>query len=313
MKKHLVWIILLLILVALYLLVEHRESLMVSPKTVDNFLGVDTTEVSKIEISKFGSSMTLSRAGGNWYIMEGEEPKKADKNAIKQLIDIVGGMKVGNVISDNPANQIKFQVDTLTGSTVSVYSGDRLLSAVVIGKMADMMHTYVRQLDEDKVYLAEGMMSHLFNRSPSDWRDKTIFDIDLSSVQGAEIQFGDQFYLIERADTVWNLYESGSETPTPADQQSLENLMTSLCGLRAVGFATDYDTTQYDFSNIRYTAKIKLLDGSEHLLEAASTGEDVSRHFVRIPEDSSVFIVNDPTWEKIAVDLQDLLPDEKNS
>jgi hypothetical protein len=313
MKKQYVSIIILIVLVALYLLVEHRESLMVSPKSVENFLDVDTTEVSKITMSRLGSSMTLSRVGSDWYLMDREEPRRVDGTAMKQLMDIVGGMKVGNVISDNPSNQIKFQVDTLTGSTVSVYSGDNLIAAVVVGKMADFMHTYVRLRGENDVYLAEGMMSHLFNRPPSDWLDKTVFDIAPAEVQSVEFQFGEEHYRVMRADTVWQISKTPFSETVDADQGKVEQLVSSLCALKAGSFATDYDTTEYDFSEIGYSASIAMVDGSSRLLEGAAAADDANRHFVRIPEDTAVFVIFDATWKNIAKSFHDLLYDEKNS
>ena len=312
-KKQYISIIILVLLVALYFLVEHRESLMTAPKSVENFLGVDTSQVTKITIGRLGGATTLTRASGNWYVLEGEEHRTADPDAARQLIDMVGGMKVGNVISDNPENQIKFQVDTLTGFTVSLYSGDNLLSAVVIGKMADYMHTYVRLRDENKVYIADGMMSHLFNRAPSDWRDKTIFDLPTTQVQSVEFTFGDEHYRVSRTDTVWWISEPPFDGAVEADQDSVSALLSALCALKAGGFATAYDTTEYSFENIGYTATVTMLDGSTRLLEGAVVEEDANRHFVRIPEDNSVFIIFDSPWQKIAKNSHNLVLTEKNS
>jgi hypothetical protein len=286
---------------------------MTAPKTVENFLDVDTAQVDKITIGRLGGATTLTRASGNWYLMEGEEHRTADPSATQQLIDIVGGMKVGNVISDNPANQIKFQVDTLTGFTVSLYSGDNLLSVVVIGKMADYMHTYVRLRDESKVYIADGMMSQLFNRAPSDWRNKTILDLPTTEVQSVEFKFGDEHYQIVRTDTVWSLSEPPFNETIDADQDSVTELLSTLCALKAGGFATAYDTTEYSFESIGYTATVTMLDGSTRLLEAAGAEEDTDRHFVRIPGDNSVFIIFDSPWQKIAKNFHNLILIEKNS
>ena len=313
MKKQYISIIILILLIVLYFLVEHRESSMTAPKSVENFIGVDTAEVDRITIGRLGTATTLTRASGNWYVMEGEEHHTADPNATQQLFDIIGDMKVGNVISDNPDNQIKFQVDTLTGFTVSLFSGDDLLSAVVIGKMADYMHTYVRLRDESQVYIADGMMSHLFNRAPSDWRDKTIFDLPTTEVQSVEFKFGDEHYRIVKADTVWSVSESPFSEMVDADQDSVTSLLSALCALRSGGFATAYDTTEYSFESVGYSAVITMLAGSTRLLEAAKAEEDATRRFVRIPEDNSVFIIFDSTWQKIAKNFHNLIQTEKNS
>lgn len=310
MKKPVVSIVVLVLLVVVYLLVEHQRSSDIAPKSVDNFLGVDTTEVTKITIGRLGSLLTLEKVAGEWYVMQ-DEPHKTEPNMIQQLIGIVGKMKVGNVISDNPSNQIKFQVDTLTGFTVSIYSGDDVLSSIVVGKMADYTHTYVRLTGENEVYIAEGMMSHLMNRPPADWRDKTILDLDPNQIQAVEIQFGDQHYALTRADTVWLLQAQSSDQAVEADQDKASELINSLSNLKAGGFATEMD--EYDFSVIGYSAKVTLSGGEVSLIEAAAIDEEASRYFLRIPEIKSIFVLYDSSWKKIAKSYDDLLPTEKNS
>jgi len=179
--------------------------------------------------------------------------------------------------------------------------------------MADYMHTYVRLRDDNRVYIAEGMMSQMFNRASSDWRDKTIFDISPSDVQAAEFNFGDEHYRVVRADTVWQVSTAPFSEAFEADQDSVSQLLSALCALKAGGFATPYDTTEYDFASIGYSATITMVDGSTRLLEAASADEDASRHFVRIPEDNSIFVIFDSPWQKIAKSSHNLLPAEKNS
>jgi hypothetical protein len=310
MKKPVVSILVLVLLVVVYLLVEHQRSSNVAPKLVDNFLGVDTTEVTKITIGRLGSALTLEKVAGEWYVMQ-DEPHKTEANMMQQLLNILGEMKVGNVISDNPSNQIKFQVDTLTGFTVSIYSGDDILSSVVIGKMADYTHTYVRLVDENEVYIAEGMMSHLMNRPPADWRDKTILDLDPNQIQAVEIRFGDQRYAITRADTVWQLQAEATDEVVAVDQDKAIELINSLSSLKADGFATEMD--EYDFSEIGYSAKITLSDGGVNLIEAAIFDEETGRYFLRIPEIKSIFVLYDSSWKNIAKSYDDLLPIEKNS
>lgn len=310
MKKPLVSILVLVLLVVVYLLVEHQRSAKIAPKSVDSFLGVDTTEVTRIAISRLGSSLTLEKVAGEWYVME-DEPHTIETSMIQQLLNILGDMKVGNVISDNPSNQIKFQVDTLTGSTVSIYSGDDVLASVVVGKMADYTHTYVRLVDENRVYIAEGMMSHLMNRPPADWRDKTILDLAPTDIQAVEIEFGGQHYVLTKADTVWQLQAESSDEVVESDQDKAFQLINSLSNMKADGFATEMD--EYDFSEIGYSAKITLSGGEVRLLEAAAFDDETSRYFLRIPEIKSIFILYDSSWKQIAKSYDDLLPTEKNS
>ena len=65
MKKQYISILILVLLVVLYFIVQHREKSMIAPKSVENFLGVDTSQVDMITIGRLGGATTLTKAAGN--------------------------------------------------------------------------------------------------------------------------------------------------------------------------------------------------------------------------------------------------------
>jgi len=309
MKKHFIAIVILIVLIGIYYFVQKHETSMVAPKSVENFLNVDTLAVNKITIGRFGGGVTLSRAGDIWYVVSGET-YKADAVAVNQLLDALLGMKAGNVISDNPQNQIKFQVDTLTGVTVTFYSGENPLNAIVVGKMSnDFRHTYVRLRDQNEVYLGEGMLTHMLTRSASDWRDHTIFDISQSDVQSVEFNTYGENYRVTLEDTIWTLSKAPFDESVEIDRYKVNGLLVSLCALDASDFARPRDTTEYDFSDLGYVATLMLSDGSSRAIEVATNIGDSKRYFARIPEDPTIFILNEGAFGNIAKSSSELLPE----
>jgi len=314
MKKQYLLILILIALIAGYFAVQHRESSTVGPKGSSEFLDIDTAAVNKISIRRLGAAVTLTRAAGIWYVAQDENAYKADASAVNQIVTSIADIQVGNAISDNPSNQIKFQVDTLTGSTVELYSGDRLLAGLVIGKMSsDFGHTYVRRTGSENVYLARGMLTHLFTRTPDDWRDNTVIEVPQGDVISIEFKSGTEHYQVVRSDSIWQLSTSPFSEMVDGDQDRISRLLSTLCQLDAAGFATPYDTTEYDFADVQSIWSITLSDGSAILLESAAVIGDSERHFVRVSGDETIFILPENVWSEIAKSFDDLLPDEKNS
>ncbi|MBU1471987.1 MAG: DUF4340 domain-containing protein [candidate division Zixibacteria bacterium] len=314
MKKQYLSILILIVLVAAYFAVQHRETSIIGPKGSSEFLDIDTATVNKISMRRLGAAVTLTRAAGIWYVARDENAYKADASAINQIVTAIADIQVGNVISDNPGNQIKFQVDTLTGSTVELYSGDRLVAGLVVGKMSsDFGHTYVRRIGSENVYLATGMLTHQFTRAPDDWRDHTVIEVPQDDVVSIEIKSGKEHYQVVRSDSIWQLSRFPFSETIDGDQDRIGRLLSTVCQLDASGFATPYDTTEYDFADVQSIWSITLSDGSATLLEAAVPIGDSKRHFMRVSGDETIFILPDNVWSEIAKSIDDLLPDEKNS
>lgn len=314
MKKQCISILILMILVAGYFAVQKKESSTVGTKDTSGFITVDTSEVNKISMRRLGAAVTLTRAAGIWYVTQDENAYKADASAVERIVATIADIQVGNVISENPSNQIKFQVDTLTGSTVELYSGDRLLVGIIVGKMSnDFGHTYVRRAGSDDVYLAKGMLTHQFTRTPDDWRDHSVITVPENDVVSVELKSGAEHFRIVLSDSIWQLSTLPFSEQIDGDQDKIGRFLSTLCDLDASGFATAYDSTEYSFAETKSTWSITLGDGSAILLESAVSVGDSERHFVRVSGEETIFILPENVFNEIAKSYDDLLPDEKNS
>lgn len=313
MRRSLIPLIILVLLVVIYLVVQQKESAEVSPETVENYVDIDTAAVTKVSISKLGSQTVLSKVEGKWYLL-GEESRRADPQAVATLLEALEGLTAGTVVSENPENQMKFQVDTLTGSTVRVFEEGELASAIVVGKISqDFRHTYVRKTGSDNVRLAEGMLTYLVGRQRDAWLDKTIFDIPSAAVESVKFTYRNEEYIAIKGDTLWLITRPPYSDTLAANQQTMSELLGHLCMLKANRFATPADTTRYNFDTLVYVAEIGLEGGASHVLQAAETEEDVSVHFVKTAADETVYILNNPTWQQIVKSYDELISEEKSS
>ncbi len=310
MKRISILVGLLAALLVIFLVVKSRDKATTSADRIENFLDIDTTRVTKIELSKLGSQVALSRIGDTWYVL-GEESRKAEEGSIRQLLSSLGGLTVGAVISDNPENQMTFQVDTLMGSTVRVYQSGDLVSTLIVGKAApNFGSTYVRKSGSNDVYLADGMFTHLFNRPANTWLDKSVNTITKDQVTRVDIKRSDSEFSLVKEDTLWMLSTGGSSEV--ADRSKVDSFLNRVCGLKADDFAAQADTADYSFEEVHVEVSIALTDGSSATIEGAVPKEDARRYFIRRAEDGTVFVVYSPTWTILTWDSSEFKVEQKN-
>jgi len=312
MKRIIALIFVLAALIVMYFIIQGREESESSGSRVENFLGMDTTRVSKIVLSRFGSEISLSRVGDVWYVL-GEESRRAEDGAMRQLLASLSALTVGSVISDNPANQMKFQVDSLTGSTVRVFESGELASSLVIGIAApNFGSTYVRRPGSNDVYLAEGMLSHLFNRPPNSWLDKTVSTLPRDGVTGVDVVLEGESFSLALSDTIWSISKAGSEGTEPVSNLQIGTYLDRLCGLKADDFAAKADTSEYSFDEAFVEVSLHSSDGSVLVVEGAAPKEDAHMYYIRLKDDSTVFVVYSPTWDILTRSYAEFVAEEKN-
>lgn len=311
--KRIIPLIILVLLVAVYLYVREKESSEISSEKVEDFLGMDTTSVTKITIGKLGSETVLSKAEGTWYLL-GDESRRADPQAVSTLLNALDKLTVGTTVSENPANQMKFQVDTLTGSTVRIFENGEFATALVVGKMSqDFRHTFVRKLGSDNVRLAEGMLTYLVGRSRDTWLDRTVFNIPSANVSSVKFSYRNEDYTAIKGDTLWLVSRAPFSDTLVANQKTMSSLLGRLCMLKADRFATPADTVNYNFDKLIYVAEIELADGSSRMLQAAESQDDASTHHIKTDSDDTVYILDNPAWQQIVKSYEELISEEKSS
>ncbi|MCX8491365.1 MAG: DUF4340 domain-containing protein [Cyclobacteriaceae bacterium] len=95
--------------------------------------------------------------------------------------------------------------------------------------------TYVRLTNEDEVYAVEGFLESSFNRSYTDWRDKSF--LRLKKEQITDIQFlypADSSFVLTKKNKQWWI---GAE---PADSTKVNSYLSQLEFKNANGFADEF-------------------------------------------------------------------------
>jgi hypothetical protein len=202
------------------------------------FQNVSADACTRIDISQFDgrTTATLLKADDTWFV-DRERKREADTRTLTQLFQAISNIKEGEVVSHNPANHPRFQVDPLTGTRATFRdTHDNVLADVVIGKMAsDFGSTYVRKANSDDVLKVSGMLTHLVSRrGPDAWRDHMICDFSPETITAFVLKGANETIRLKKfADGTWQIVSPVVQT---ADAAAAGRFVGSFARLRAASF-----------------------------------------------------------------------------
>jgi hypothetical protein len=189
----------------------------------------DSASVDRLEITSATGTVVLARQGSRWMV---EQPvtAPADESVIGTAIGKGAAIRLKSLVSANPQKQFLFQVDS-TATLVRIFDHGTERAAFRIGKLgASYRDTYVRREGSDEVYLADGVLTYVFNKPPRDWRDRTIFRTDEAGIQSVDFRYGDTTFALVRTDSLWMI---DGKTAT---ESTVRSFLTSLANFQADTF-----------------------------------------------------------------------------
>ncbi len=302
MRRVLVPIVILAVLLIAYFIVKSQRTSSIAPERQTNYLQLIPDMVDRIQIERAGRTVELVEREDGWHVMVDGEPRLADSKQVAEALSMASDVEVGAVESENPQRQALYQVDTISGSLVQFYEDDRMLTSVIVGKNAQMPdYSYVRKPGSNKVYRAKGMRSYLFNKPVNGWREKTIIQVDTSSLSALEFKYQDQAFMLIRQDTIWNLRVPREEINTAANQDSVRAYKRLLANLqtddfyvlpRDSAFAIE-QAEAYLLLDIRY------VDGNTDWIKVYDQVNDQKRYYLMTSGREDVFVLYSTKFDQI--------------
>ncbi len=165
--------------------------------------GLNTDKITKIEVITDKASTTLERqdkklkvAGSkDFYVRQDLADMVFDrlKEAAQAEIELVSANKNRWANFDlSPERQIR----------VKLYSGDKLLADILVGKISsDFNRTYIALPGSEKVYALKARLRSAFDQD--EWRDRTIFSADKDKITKIRFQYPNREFTIEKKDGQW--------------------------------------------------------------------------------------------------------------
>lgn len=161
----------------------------------------DSSAVDKIEIHSKDGDVTLVREGGKW-MLTAPVRYAADEQAVTSAVGKGTAMRITALVSTNPAKQSIYSVDS-TAPFVQIYANNNLVAQFRVGKpTTSWTESYVRREGSDEVYAVEGILNTTFVKSVNDWRNKSIFKTEQSTITEVKFRFGDTTFVLTKKDSL---------------------------------------------------------------------------------------------------------------
>jgi len=276
----------------------------------------DSTKVMNadhIEVVTANDSSVVVKQDGHWVVAS-QNSFPADTAAVGNLLRALKNARSSGVVSNNPENRSRFQVDQ-TGVRVKVLAQNTVVADFTLGKMgADFTTSYVLPAGSNDVQVVRGVNRNLFWR-PQGMRDRSIFKFDEPNLKQVTADIPEGGWELIRTDTTWSVRKTGEENIHPADKTLAGTLVQSLSDFSADQFldnASDTVNTGLDHPAYRYT--LRFMDGTETSV-AIGGKNDRNQYYAERPDrPGAIYLLSE--WrltnvKKTVAELEGLAPPVK--
>ncbi|HPB30674.1 MAG TPA: DUF4340 domain-containing protein [Candidatus Sumerlaeota bacterium] len=282
------------------------------------FEKVSDETCARVDISRMDglSTATIQKLDSVWYANP-ERRYTASVQNVERVFSTLAGAKSGEVISRNPENHARFQVDKMTGLRVRFYDkSGGLLEDVYVGKSGQnyMAPTsYVRREGEDQVLQVPGMLSHIFQTGEDSWRERTIFDIDPENIAAFFIREPGKppVHLARLSGGGWTCL-----APEPSEVRSDvgTRLLNTFSRMRVGAFLKDYPQKPFAEYGLGendawvITASLKDYSTTPTLYLGNESGENPGQYYVRAEGSNDVHLIYKYNRDSLACGFNDIGP-----
>lgn len=203
------------------------------------FLALDTSSISKMVLHPQADGhkeIQLEKVGDRWTAQQGSLKVPVSPGSLNGLLNELASIRVKSIATRSKDRWAEYEIGDSTGSRVEVFSGNKKLADFYSGKFGfnpqgNSMISYVRSAGEEEVYAIDGFQSMTFNTSFSNFRDKTLLDIEVNQVTGIRSDFQGLIHSLIKDSSKWVL----DDRPGP-DSASVATYLNSIQRLNGTAF-----------------------------------------------------------------------------
>jgi hypothetical protein len=212
----------------------------VNDMRVRDLMAFKLDDVQKLTIARDnGQAVEIDRDGDNWKIVK-PTPSPADDTAVRMALGTLVNARATDFVSDAPPNVAQYGLEKPHLTATVVLKGGEQQSMLFGFKQAGEGKSgiYVRRGERAPVYaVAEYVMTSL-DKSPLDFRDKTIVKIDPESVDMVKVKTSDGEFTLKRAPVgKWDVIVGGKTSE--GDIPVVERLLNQFRDLKGQSIVAD--------------------------------------------------------------------------
>ena len=122
-------------------------------------LTIDTGAITRIQLTSGDESIDVSRSEQVGWSLTAPIEASADTSTVSRFTTQLDDVKLEGIVSSNPDNYDKYQVDSSSATYVRIETGSEAVEFYVGKSGPDFESKYVRLGDDDRVFLSVGLPS----------------------------------------------------------------------------------------------------------------------------------------------------------
>lgn len=212
-------------------------------------------KVDTVRVARRADTTLLVRQDSTRWTANGHP---AAIGRIKELLGALGdSTRRTELIAEKAGSHGRLGVDS-SGSRIRIAGPSGELANFVMGqRSADMDGGYVRMANDSAVWLVRGGLAPALERSPDEWRERSIGGVVADSVARIDVTRRSKTYSLRRAGGKWTF-----GTGAPADSASVGQLLGALGQVEASGFASPAEADSAKFAPADRGVRVLRADGS---------------------------------------------------
>ena len=270
-------------------------SISASGEITDLFEGLGESSIDAVRIEGRNGQMELRRDDDDWTV----NGFPADSGSISRFLAVLPDLVAGDLVATNPANHDRMGVSADSAVSIDFDVGGDFQSILVGKQGRGFGTTYVRLPGEDEVYLLEGDLRAQVVRRLDDWRDRSVVNIDSTTVHRIAIERDGDAYTMVRGDSVWTFEEGG-----PVRATAVTGILSELSNLMASGFLTEGDSV----AALDQGGRTVAYSGSGEVLADVTIGSGSAERWARTPTDDYVYRISSFRVGRVAPTREDAEP-----
>lgn len=301
MKKLGILIIVALILTGGYLLLRNYSQ----PKefTAPESIVINQATQEKVDeirmVFSDESQIILKKSNGQWTVND----LSASMEQISRLFAAFMDAKVTSRVSSNSLNHDRFEVGS-EGVELTLSSGSEIIEQLIIGKSAGGNSVYIREKDDDSVYVMDGLPGHFFTEDEANYRSRKI--VNATAVQVRAVKYSGNFesWEVKKTDGKWFI-QTGQAAPAELDTDKTLAWLESLTAMQAAAFPEEgfiegislgtFSVETGSEEEYAGTMDFRINESTDESLLAVKNSEDLS------------YLVQKSSFEEAFAGYQDLL------